>query len=51
VTTVGAGVEQLDQNGFGDAESPGSVLAVHHHEIETIALAQSGQRLDDRAAP
>ncbi len=43
---VGAGVEQLGQDRLGDAEAAGGVLAVHHHEIGAVALAQSGQRLD-----
>ena len=44
---VGAGIEQLDQDRLGDAETAGRVLAVHHHEIERVALAELGQMLDD----
>ena len=40
---VGAGVEQLDQDLLRDAEAACGVLAVHHHEIEAIALAQIRQ--------
>ena len=36
---VGAGVEQLEENLFGDAEAACRVLAVHHHEVEAIAFA------------
>jgi hypothetical protein len=44
---VGAGVEQLEQDRFGDAEAARRVLGVHHHEIECVALAQTRQLLDD----
>ena len=43
---VGAGIEQLGQDRLGDAETAGRVLAVHHDEIERVALAQLGQMLD-----
>ena len=43
---VGAGVEQLGEDRLGDAETAGGVLAVHHDEIERIALAQLRQMLD-----
>ena len=43
---VGAGVEQLGQDRLGDAETARGVLAVHHDEIERIALAQLRQMLD-----
>ncbi len=48
---VGAGVEQLGQDRLGDAEAAGGVLAVDHHEVEGVALAQARQLLDDRLAP
>ena len=48
---IGAGIDRLQKNVLGDTEAAGGVLAVHHHEIEAIALAQGGQRLDDGAAP
>ena len=47
---VGAGIEQLLEDGLGDAEAAGRVLAVDDDEIELVALAQAGQRIDDRLA-
>ena len=43
---VGAGAEQVLEDGLGDAEAAGRVLAVDHHEIELVALAQPGQLVD-----
>ena len=47
---VGAGLEQLLQDGLGDAEAAGRVLAVDDDEVERVAPAQAGQRLDNRLA-
>jgi hypothetical protein len=48
---IGARIEQLDQDRFGDAEAAGCLLAVHHHEIERIAFAQGRQLLDQGKTP
>ena len=47
---VGAGLEQLLEDRLGDAEAARSVLAVDGDEVEAVAPAQSGQRIDDRLA-
>ncbi len=48
---VRAGVEQVFQDGFGDAKAAGRVLAIHDDEVELIAFAEFGQRVEDGPAP
>ncbi len=43
---VGAGAEQVLEDGLGDAEAAGGVLAVDGDEVELVAGAQLGQLLD-----
>ncbi len=43
---VGAGVDQLEVDALGDAEAAGGVLTIDDQEIEIVALAQAGDRLD-----
>ncbi len=48
---VGACVEQLGHDRFGDAEAARRILAVHHHEVGAVALAQFGQSLEHGHTP
>ena len=45
---VGAGTQQLLQDGFGDAEAAGGVLAVDGDEVELVARAQARQLVQHR---
>ena len=45
---VDAGVEHRRGGALGDAEAAGDVLAVGDDEVRGVALAQAGQRLDQR---
>ena len=47
---VGAGVEEVAEDGFGDAEAPGRVLAIDDDEVELIALDEARDGLDHRIA-
>ena len=47
---IGAGIQELLQDGLGDAEAAGGVLAVDDDEIELIARYQLRQAFDDRIA-
>ncbi len=47
---IGAGLDQLLHDRLGDAEAAGRVLAVDDDEIERIAAAQAGQRVDHSLA-
>ena len=47
---VGAGGDQVLEDGFRDAEAAGGVLAVDGDEVELVAGAQLGQLLDDGVA-
>ena len=39
---VGACIEKVGQDGFGDAEAAGGIFAVDDDEIECIALDEAG---------
>ena len=45
---VGAGPQQLLQDGLRDAEAAGGVLAVDGHEVELVASAQARQLFEHR---
>ena len=47
---VGAGLQEGPGHVGGEAEAVGGVLAVHHHEVEPEAIAQSGQGGGQRVA-
>ena len=47
---VGAGLQQIHEDRFRDAEAARRVLAVDDDEVEGEAPAQAGQRVDDRLA-
>ena len=42
---IGAGIEQVGQDGFGDAEAASGIFAVDDDEIECIALDETGKRV------
>src|SRR5215471_4775107 len=44
---VGACVKQLCQDLLGDAEPASRVLAIDHHEMRAVALAQARQQADE----
>ena len=47
---VGAGLDQLLDDGLGDAEAAGRVLAIDDDEIQLVTRAKLRQRVEHRLA-
>ena len=47
---IGARRHKAEEDVLGDAEAMRGILAIHHHEIGTIAFAQQGQFTRHRIA-
>ena len=44
---IGAGIEQLGQDLFGNAETPGGVLTIDDDEVGEVLLSEEGRRESD----